>query len=93
MSKKRDRLQIIYDILNVIKEKNGKIKPTNILYKSNLSNQMFSEYMNELLQKSFIIENLTKSGKTYSLTQKGFDYLNKYQMIADFTSSFGLREE
>ncbi len=92
MSKKRDKLQIIYDILNVIKERNGKIKPTNILYKSNLSNKMFSEYMNELMQKGFVIENQTKSGKTYSLTQKGFDYMDKYQMIVDFTSSFGLDE-
>lgn len=92
MSKKRDKLQIIYDILSVIKEKNGKIKPTNILYKSNLSNQMFQEYINELMQKGFILENQAKSSKTYSLTQKGFDYLNKYQTIVDFTSSFGLGE-
>ena len=92
MSKKRDRLQIIYDILSVIKEKNGKIKPTNILYKSNLSNQMFSEYMNDLVEGGFIVENQGKSSKTYSLTQKGFDYLNKYQMIVDFTNSFGLNE-
>lgn len=92
MSKKRGRLQIIYDILRVIKEKNGKIKPTNILYKSNLSNQMFQEYMNELIQKGFVLEKDTKNSKTYSLTQKGFDYLNKYQMIVDFTNSFGLGE-
>ena len=92
MSKKRDKLQIIHDILSVIKGKNGKIKPTNILYKSNLSNQMFNDYVNELMQKGFILENSTKNGKTYSLTQKGFDYLSKYQMIVDFTSSFGLGE-
>ncbi|MBI2558238.1 hypothetical protein HYW20_02860 [Candidatus Woesearchaeota archaeon] len=92
MSKKRDKLQIIYDILSVVKGRNGKIKPTNILYKSNLSNQMFSEYMNELMQKGFVVENKLKSGKTYSLTQKGFDYLDKYQMIVDFTSSFGLSD-
>ena len=92
MSKKRDKLQIIYDILSVIKEKNGKIKPTNILYKSNLSNQMFQEYMNELMQKGFILENQAKNSKTYSLTQKGFDYINKYQMIVEFTNSFGLGE-
>ncbi len=92
MSKKRDKLQIIYDILSVIKGKNGKIKPTNILYKSNLSNQMFQEYVNELMQKGFILEKKAKNSKTYSLTQKGFDYINKYQMIVDFTSSFGLNE-
>ena len=93
MSKKRGRLQIIYDILSVIKEKNGKIKPTNILYKSNLSNQMFSEYVDYLVNNGLIIENQAKSSKTYSLTQKGFDYLNKYQMIVDFTNSFGLGEQ
>ena len=63
-----------------------------MLYKSNLSNQMFSEYMGELILKEFIVENKAKRGKTYSLTQKGFDYLNKYQMIVDFTNSFGLSE-
>jgi predicted transcriptional regulator len=49
MNKKRDRLQVIYDILKVIKEKNGRIKPTHILYKSNLSHQMMDEYLRELL--------------------------------------------
>ncbi len=92
MSKKRDRLQIIHDILNSIKEKNGKIRPTNVLYRSNLSNQMFAEYMDELIGKGFIIENDSKSGKTYALTQKGFDYLNKYRIIAEFTNSFGLSD-
>ena len=90
MSKKRDRLRVIHDILKAIQEKNGKIKPTHILYKSNLSHQMMEEYLNELISKNFIIETKTKKGKTYSLTQKGFDYLNKYSLIVDFVDSFGL---
>ena len=53
---------------------------------------MFSEYMNELIGKGFIAENQAKSSKTYSLTQKGFDYLGKYQIIVEFTNSFGLNE-
>ena len=89
---KRDRLHIIYDILKAIQEKNGKIKPTHVLYKSNLSPQMFDEYINELLKKGFVLETISKSGKTYSLTQKGFDYLTKYQFIVEFTESFGLDE-
>lgn len=51
---------------------------------------MMEEYLNELISKNFIIETKTKKGKTYSLTQKGFDYLNKYSLIVDFVDSFGL---
>ena len=56
MSKKRTRLEVTYDILQVIRNRNGKIKPTHILYKSNLSYQMMDEYLRELIQKSFIVD-------------------------------------
>ena len=90
--KRRDRLQIIHDILNAVREKNGKIGPTNILYKSNLSNKMFLEYMDELLQKQLLMENVKKGKKMYSLTENGFAYLEKYSTIVEFTDSFGLSE-
>jgi len=88
--RKRERLQVIYDILKAISEKNGKIKPTHILYKSNLSHQMMDEYIAELISKEFIIEHKAKKGKTYSLTPKGFEYLGRYKLIVDFVESFGL---
>jgi predicted transcriptional regulator len=90
MTKKRDRLQIIHDILKAIQDKNGRIKPTHILYKSNLSHQMLEEYLGDLLAKEFIVINEGKNGKTYSLTDKGFEYLSKYRLIMDFVDSFGL---
>jgi predicted transcriptional regulator len=92
MNKKRDRLQVIHDILKAIQNKNGRIKPTHILYKSNLSHQMLEEYLGELISKGFVIENITKAGKTYSLAPKGFEYLNKYKLIIEFVDSFGLNE-
>ncbi|MBN1792772.1 hypothetical protein JW826_03750 [Candidatus Woesearchaeota archaeon] len=91
MNKKRDRLQIIHDILWAIREKNGRIKPTHVLYKSNLSHQMLDDYMTNLIGNGFIIVKRSKDGKkTYSLTDKGFQYLNKYKVIVDFVDSFGL---
>jgi len=90
MEKKRNRLEIIHDILKVIRDKSGRIKPTHILYKSNLSYQMMDDYLNELKEKGFILEKKTKSGKIYEITEKGINYLNKYSMIIDFTDSFGL---
>ncbi len=78
------------DILVVIKSKNGKIKPTHILYKSNLSYQMMDEYLTELKKGGLIIEEQGKKGKTYSLTEKGFKFLDQYFLISDFMTSFGL---
>lgn len=91
MERKRNKLEIIRDILKVISDKNGKIKPTHILYKSNLSYQMMEEYLKELIEKGFIQEQKTKTGgKTYIVTEKGISYLQQYNLIVDFTSSFGL---
>jgi predicted transcriptional regulator len=90
MNKRRDRLQVIHDILRVIKDRDGKIKPTHILYKSNLSHQMMDEYLNELIEKKFVVEEKTHNSKTYSLTQKGQDYLSQYKLIVNFVGSFGL---
>jgi predicted transcriptional regulator len=91
MNKKRDRLQIIHDILKSIQDKNGRIKPTHILYKSNLSHQMLDDYLDELISKGFItVHTDKKGGKAFSLTEKGFEYINKYRLIIDFVDSFGL---
>lgn len=92
MNKKRNRFEIIRDILLVIRSKNGKIKPTHILYKSNLSHQMMEDYLNDLIKKQFIVQHITDSGKTYSITEKGINYLNKYALISDFTETFGLND-
>jgi predicted transcriptional regulator len=93
MAKKRNRLEIIRDILEVIRSKSGVIKPTHILYKSNLSYQMMEEYISELKRKGFIVEVKLKKGKSYAITEKGRNYLLKYGMIMEFTKSFGLGGE
>ena len=92
MNKKRNRLEVIRDILKVILERNGKIKPTHILYKSNLSHQMMEDYLGELIGKGFVVQHSVSTGKTYSVTDKGRTYLDKYKAIAEFTDSFGLNE-
>ncbi|MBS3089244.1 hypothetical protein J4402_05760 [Candidatus Pacearchaeota archaeon] len=90
MERKRNKLEIIKDILTVIREKNGRIKPTHILYKSNLSHQMMKEYLEELIVKKFIKEIELKQGKTYEVTPKGINYLEEYNTIVNFTNAFGL---
>ncbi|MGM5480536.1 MAG: winged helix-turn-helix domain-containing protein [Nanobdellota archaeon] len=96
MSKKRGRLEIIRDILSSVRDKGGSIKPTHLLYKSNLSHQMMKGYLEELKHKQFIEEELhgkKKPSKKYVLTQKGYEYLAEYRKVASFVESFGLDEE
>lgn len=91
MQTKRDRLQVIKDMLQVIKDNNNEIKPTPLLRYANLSTQRFSEYLSELLEKDFIKENIDKKGrKSYSLTDKGQRYLEKYHLITGFIEDFDL---
>jgi len=87
--KKRDRLTIIHDILQVIMQK-PKAKPTHILYKSNLSHQMLTEYINELIEKGFITEKKEKNTKSYTLTDKGYNFISDYSKIKSFIESYGL---
>lgn len=91
MAKKRERLDIIKDILTVIRSSRNHIKPTRLLYSSNLSPQMFKEYVNELVSKGFIKIEIDKDEKkTFSLTKKGQDFLIEYKVIEEFVDNFGL---
>lgn len=89
-AKKRERLDVIRDILQTIRQ-NREIKPTRLLYASNLSPQMFKEYINELITKNFIKLDIDeKEKKSFSLTKKGQDFLSEYKLIENFIENFGL---
>ena len=82
MNKKRDRLEVIHDILLIIRDKNNSIKPTPLLRYSNLSSQSFNDYFKELKKKEFVKEIIDKKKKKFiTLTDKGFKYLEKYNTI------------
>lgn len=89
--KKRGTLEVIYDILSIIKNHGNSIRPTPLLRCSNLSSERFQEYLSRLLEKGFIKEiEDTKNGKLITLTDKGFKYLERYKTITSFIEDFGL---
>lgn len=90
-SQKRERLEVIFDILKIIRDNQNSIKPTPLLRFSNLSFNSYKEYHKELIQKDFIKEIEDKKGKkVITLTDKGFDYLDQYKVIKSFISDFDL---
>jgi len=88
---KRDKLEIIRDILKIIKENHGHIKMTPLLRKSNLSSKRFADYKAELLERELIqdIEE-KKKGKQILITPKGMEFLEKYRAIVNFVKEFEL---
>ena len=93
MAKRRTRIDIISDILSAIQAKNGRIKPTHLLYKANLSYQLLSEYLEELQKKQLVDEELVgkkQEKKEIILTEKGYDFINQYNKMKEFQESFGL---
>ncbi|MFT4312175.1 MAG: winged helix-turn-helix domain-containing protein [Candidatus Woesearchaeota archaeon] len=87
---KRDKIQVIADILRAIQAKNGRIKPTHIMYKANLSHTMMNEYLAELQKNDLIVQVQTKTSRSYQLTEKGFEFLSRYKMIGEFLDTFGI---
>jgi len=78
--KRRDRLYIIAEILNVAKD--GCLK-TQIMYRANLSFAQLNEYLSFLLQMK-LLAILTENEKTvYKITPKGIKYLQNYEEITN----------
>ncbi len=90
-NKKRDRLEVIFDIFKIIRDHHNSIKPTPLLRYSNLSSSSFSDYCAELRAKGFIKDIADDKGRKYiTLTDKGFKYLEKYKLILGLIDEFEL---
>lgn len=88
---KRGKLEIMKDILSLIKENRNSIKPTPLLRKSKISSARFKEYYLDLLQRELILEYFgLNQNKFVSLTDKGFRFLERYKSIVDFIDDFEL---
>ena len=89
MNVRRDRLQIINDILLSIQEKGGKLRPTHLLYKSNLAHNKMKLYVTELIEKELIREGEEAGKRYYFLTDKGIKFIDEYKKVREFVDSFG----
>jgi predicted transcriptional regulator len=90
MKEKRGKLEIVYDILAAVQKKNGSIKPTHLLYKSNLSYQRMNIYLEELIKQGMIRKDFDEDNKFYVLTDRGYQFLAEFKRIKEFTDSFGI---
>ena len=90
MEGKRTKIDIIEDMLVSIIDKGGNIKPTHLMYRSNLSHGQMKSYLEELVSKDFI-KKIDKNGREYlAITQKGYKFIQKLKEMREFEKAFGL---
>jgi predicted transcriptional regulator len=76
--KRRDRLYIIAEILEIAKE--GTLK-TQIMYGANLSFTQLNDYLEFTLKINLLEKTRRNEKKVYKTTEKGMDFLQRYREI------------
>ena len=90
MERKRNRVEIIHDMLRIIQERGGRIRKTHLMYKANLSHKQMTSYLEEL-GKNGLVENFQEKDKILlRITNKGREFFVQYSQMREFEKTFGL---
>ena len=87
--KQRSVLRISLDILNAVRDE-GDAKPTDILYRANLSHERMVKYLDDLATKGLIEMKQDGESRTYNLTPQGVSFLIEMRRAEAFVQGFGL---
>lgn len=86
----KEKLEIIRNILRIVKLQNNSITKKSLFRKINIEKTLFDKIFKELDEKKFIrIVGKAVSGK-FGLTDKGFGYLERYDSMVRFIEDFRL---
>jgi predicted transcriptional regulator len=82
---RRSELETKMDVLQVVSQ--GIDRPTQIMYKANLSWVALQDNLKSLVSKSFLREENLGSRRRYELTQSGFEILRTFQKVVETMGS------
>jgi predicted transcriptional regulator len=85
-SKRRDKLYIIAEILEIAKE--GVLK-TQIMYRANLSFTQLNDYLGFMLKNALLEKVLLNDKEVYKATEKGMNFLQSYHEITELLKCEG----
>ena len=79
----RGKIEIMADVLTL---STSGIKKTHIMYKANLSYEQILYYLNQLLGKGLIVQDVSDGALVYRTTEKGREFLTCYSRISELTT-------
>jgi predicted transcriptional regulator len=85
-SKRRDKLFIIAEILEIAKD--GVLK-TQIMYRANLSFTQLNDYLNFMLKNELLEKVLMNDKEVYKATEKGMTFIQSYREINELLKTEG----
>jgi predicted transcriptional regulator len=77
----RGKIQIMGDVLALA---TSGIKKTHIMYRANLSYEQVYLYLEELISKRLISQDLSADGVVYRTTERGREFLLYYTHLVEF---------
>ena len=80
-SEKRSRVRLCLDVLKVISR--GVAKPTNIMYKSNLSWETLMEILQFLEKEGLVRYKIIGKRKRYEITREGWNVLEYFRKVEE----------
>jgi predicted transcriptional regulator len=83
-AKRRDKLYIIAEILEIAKD--GTLK-TQVMYRANLSFTQLNDYLDFMLKISLLEKVAINDRDVYRATDKGQDFLQRYREINELLRS------
>jgi predicted transcriptional regulator len=82
--KRRDKLYIIAEILDIAKD--GVLK-TQIMYRANLSFTQLNDYLEFMLRVNLVERIVERDKEIYKATPKGLDFLQRYRELTELLKS------
>ena len=76
----RGKIEIMADVLAL---STSGIKKTHIMYRANLSYEQILYYLNQLLGKGLIAQDVSDGALVYRTTEKGREFLAYYSRMSD----------
>ncbi len=86
----RGKIQIMGDVLALA---TSGIRKTHIMYRANLSYEQVYLYLEELIGKRLVAQDVSSDGVVYRTTEKGREFLAYYTRLVEFLKEQQQEEE